>query len=216
MDTEIIIITVPERAQAAIKLKKEIGECTILIDNEKRGIWYNAHKAWCAYTTKSHICVLQDDVEIVSDFMRHLENVISIFPNDILDLFNFRSPMSKKAIQNNEMWYSLNEASGQALCLPKVFAHEWITWCDQNTCSLKLPNEDDVRLSMYVTKYNKKIYHPVPGLANHTNIYKSTHGFCSTRVDKTFQKDIPFHTLTKIHHLNAHKKEFTSYLEEYR
>ncbi len=195
-DVVIRIPTIQERAYRALGLMEQLkGQpVEIYLDAHRHGIWANVRRAWTNWTDASHILVLQDDAILAKEFKTKVMAAIDSRPDDALSFFTHGQHYAyvKTALKHGESWYGCNDAAGVALCLPKDLARTWVHFSLKTV--KKYPNcGDDLRLVLWATVTGRYIWHTVPGLVQHDETAKSTHGFPGwSRVDPDFDPNRPF------------------------
>lgn len=98
VEIDIRIMGVPERMDNILASKEllVVPDENIFIDHEHIGCKWNAARAWLKETDKSHVMVLQDDVEFCDDFMKYLQITVDLHPDHVITLFPFRFRQHKE------------------------------------------------------------------------------------------------------------------------
>ena len=94
---DIRIMGVPERMEHIKETKKllKVPDDRVFIDYEHEGVLVNAKRAWGLETKKSHVMVVQDDVEFCKDFMKYAKIIVGNYPDAIVALFPYQFRTTK-------------------------------------------------------------------------------------------------------------------------
>lgn len=83
------ILAVKERAQLVADLLSQLkmGEDIVRLDADKNGAIWNSYRVWNEQYETTHLCILNDDAEVVDDFPEIVEQCVARFPNAIWTFF---------------------------------------------------------------------------------------------------------------------------------
>lgn len=190
------IMAHPSRQKNVDKLLSILGDVPVSMDYESKGLLWNCVESWKLHNPKAEFhCVLQDDVELASDFREkaeyHVLNGKSKYGElaYIFCLMNrkrFKQPV-KDAIKRNADHILLNNLhTGNSICLATKHINDMLSrFNDIDVWA------DDQRINHWVNKRGLKVYIPIPNIVNHLNI-KSLHSHnksdIKTRVSINFDK----------------------------
>lgn len=187
----------PSRKDNVEKLLSVLGRDTpVSMDYESKGLLWNCVESWKLHDKNADFhCVLQDDVELTSDFKEKIEYHITKSHQEFGDLaYTFclmNRPRFKGAVEEAKqkgLDYTLlnNLHTGNSICLPVKYINEMLK--HYNTLDLPL---DDARINSWVKKKGLKVYVPLPNLVNHLNppsLHNYNKSALSSRVSIWFKK----------------------------
>lgn len=196
---EFAIIGVPERAGMIEAMKLKVPQARVFLDPDKNGIWWNWKRAMVESLARklpetTHIMVLQDDLELCSDFLEVLPRLIKRRPNDLISLFAM-SGVVEKAVSAGVHWAKLRSAgSGQAIIFPLHRLVRFLAWCEVNVKE-EYPY-DDARIALWLAESGGFCYVTAPSLVQHLGTEWSAAGlptkpFGRKKVSRCFVKGSP-------------------------
>jgi hypothetical protein len=147
---------------------------SVIVDNERSGIWPTARRAWFA---TRHDCdrhmVLQDDFTLCDDFDgilgrfcegRKRTAVSAFMPScdNVNELYKSNQPIETP--ETAVLW-------GGTICLPSNIIKDMIDWCDKYTSFCK--DADDQRITRYLRSHGFPMIHTQKELMRHDGYDKS-------------------------------------------
>ena len=115
---------------------------------------------WGVESGASHIVVLEDDVELCSEFVAAVRKLIGQCEDVPLSLFN------KKAV-HDEPWIVTNTGiTAQAICMPADLASEYARWTGKPSNSA-LAARPDKALQAFLYLKDRPVWIPTPGFVDH-------------------------------------------------
>lgn len=172
MNIAVNIMAVPERMDMADELLSHLSpETRVLVDEEHRGVWYNAKRAWSTYPSDAtHVAVLQEDAEVCRDFIGTLERIVAEEPTHVVTLCPFGKTLGRKA-QQGVRWVRMYpwRTFGVANVMPVKRAESWLRWCSKHMPdNLEgYENSDDGRLGDYLLQTRIPLYAVLPAPVQH-------------------------------------------------
>jgi hypothetical protein len=164
--------------------RDRVRVCT---DPGTTGSWPTTKECWTNLPESSYHLVLQDDVVVCRDFVPGLIRAIRHRPAAIVAPYSGR--WGKKALEAKEggrSWVKLpGHLSGQAICMPTVWARSFIPWHDaweppydsefwvKEGCTTKArleaarANWSDWRVMQFAKHNRLPIWFTVPSLVDH-------------------------------------------------
>lgn len=158
------IMGVPERMENIRQTQEilKIPDENIFIDYEHEGVKPTARRAWSKETDKSHVMVLQDDVELCKDFLKYCYIIINKFPDFVVSLFPFqfrrntdlgRWPVSP--------YVQVKYCSGQGVIMRSDYINPCLSeWKDE------IPG-DDTNIERWANSKGIKIISTLPSIIQH-------------------------------------------------
>ena len=170
---EIRIRTCPARAEKADKLRKELGlpETSVFTDDRQNGgnplyMWFKMIENIPADAT--HICLLDDDVEVSTGFKQIVEQMVQAHPGCAFSLFttDLNSGYFDDFISNLETPYlTCSKLFGCAVILPVSILEECFNWIQEN-CDLETAHDGHV-VQEYLEQKGIQILTTIPGTVQH-------------------------------------------------
>lgn len=136
-----------------------------MIDEERRGPWWNARRCWLsgAASHRSHVLVVQDDAELVPGFRDMALAAVEARPREIVSFFYRDHRAAKRAGEAPWIDFPIS-CWGVALCMPSDLAKEFVAWSDKNDPNTK---QDDLRLLRWAANTGRSICATNPSLVEH-------------------------------------------------
>ena len=167
------IFGVPERASNIEKMKKSLGNVTIIIDEEHDGCVSTAKRSWLLHTTASHVMILNDDVQLCDNFMEVCDTIVRLHPQSIISLF----PVQFIGVNLNWVggypkhspYVSTTKVSGAGIIMPTEYIKPCVDSWDPNTM------EDDTSIELWAKANGIQILTTLPSTIQHLDL-KSTLG----------------------------------------
>jgi hypothetical protein len=187
MKLGIGIITVRDRLSRAAALAQQLasdgyvseisGGPLVNLDEERRGPWWNFKTTAELLLGQghTHLCVLEDDVRLCSNFLGELRRVLEIVPSDPLSLFTARRSIVAEADKKQTKLlkrHALDTAQG--LVFPS-FQFErlrnWVVMREEQDPDLldakRWSFHGDVRINDWSKAKRWPIVHVIPNLVDH-------------------------------------------------
>ena len=164
MDIDIRIMGVSERIGCIQKNQKllNVPDENVFIDTDFEGCQAVSRKAWLKPTKKSHIMVLQDDVELCKDFLKYCNVMIKKFPKDIISLFPFQFRTYKDLAKYPPSPYvETMIVSGAALIMDAKMAKKCVSKWDLDLKS------DDANIQFWARDNKVRIITTIPSIVQH-------------------------------------------------
>lgn len=118
-----------------------------------------------------YLIVLQDDVLPCRDLIATCGKLVDINPDNFISLYS-ANPAVSRAMGRNKAWMKINVAYG--LCgyiIPRFMAEEYLLYESQLKDSIYA---DDVRLSVFLRKTNRRAWVTCPSLVEHICWHEGT------------------------------------------
>ena len=174
---DIKIMGVEKRLPLIKEILRKAGipdSCVVLDDRGFEGggdAWYTAKKAWTAPLPEgcTHRLVIQDDIDVVNNFVTLVNKVVTKFPN-VAWTFNGGTWTTNNMKKNNSPYIRLKgcRASAQALLLPVEHIQPMINWSD-DMFGVDYKH-DDGRISWYCCANGIPMYSTIPSLVSHIQV----------------------------------------------
>ena len=173
MTVEIRIRTCPARAEMAEKLRNELGlpETSVFKDDRENGgnpfyMWKKMAENIPADAT--HICLLDDDVEVSSGFKTIVEQMVQAHPGCAFSLFttDLNSSYFDEFLEKTTTPYlTCSKLFGCAVILPVSVLAECFSWIDANYDSETV--HDGHAAQEYLESKGIQILTTYPGVVQH-------------------------------------------------
>lgn len=170
---EIRIRTCPARAEKAENLRNELElpETSVFTDDRENGgnplyMWFKMIENISADAT--HICLLDDDVEVSTGFKQIVEQMVQAHPGCAFSLFttDLNSGYFDDFISNLETPYvTCSKLFGCAVILPVSILEECFNWIQEN-CDLETAH-DGHAVQEYLEQKGIQILTTIPGVVQH-------------------------------------------------
>lgn len=174
---------VPERLPQIKELQSYFEDHKInpslMIDNQYRGIWWNAKRAWKEAKAEYHM-VIQDDALICNKdkFFENLSPIINYVRNNndnyVISLYSyFWFPEELKDVKNGLVCFT---RCGNAVgtIISRINIIKMLHWIDTYIPDTTAPHWDDERIAAWQTFNKIKTLLPIPMLIHHNEISQST------------------------------------------
>jgi hypothetical protein len=163
----VAIMAVPSRSENVNKIIRKLGvRVPVFYDTERRGPWFNARRAWGSVKSgATHHLVLQDDVLLCGNFIKTVEHLCSLRPDQILNLFSLRKIVAEAKDAETSWVKATNLILAPAIVMPTPFIPRMLRWQDQNLSSDYL--HDDGRIQMWMEYEKRPAYIPAPNIVEH-------------------------------------------------
>lgn len=196
MSVEFRIMAVRERREKFIlPMLDSLGmnESIVFYDHprekEDRNAMQNAKHTWLAPTRATHVCVLQDDLELCNGFVQAVEKCAENFP---FSIFSFYQPRLKQQDRSPETPYIRIMGCGmygQAIMIPAKLIPLVFYWGDRNF-GTDYPHDDTV-IGFFAKVNEIHVMATIPCLVQHLGHSESVLGYNNkNKVSKVYQKDI--------------------------
>ena len=193
--TKNIIYRIPavrSREQYAIALCDAIEEprSSIFWDEDRKGSVWNKFRIWNLYKEfpeVTHICMLDDDAEVVHGFKDFVEVAVSNFPDCILSFCHCNANpvrMKEKAPHTPYMLLRNFDFRGISLCVPVQYINGYLDFVHERLPDYK---RDDTSLKMYACMQNIPCILTVPNLVRAREIPSAIHPRFMSKNSDTWQ-----------------------------
>lgn len=180
------IPAVRSREQYAVELCDSIGEprTSIFWDEERKGSVWNKFRIWELYKEHpecTHICMLDDDAEVVNRFKDFVEISAENFPDAIVSFCHCNANpvrMKEKARNTPYMLLKNFDFRGIAICVPTKYLEDYLNF---HRTKLYWYKRDDTSLKMYATIKRIPCILTVPNLVRAREIPSAIHPWCQVR-----------------------------------
>lgn len=174
------IPAVRSREKYAIDLCRNLGEplSSIYWDDERRGSVWNKFRIWrlCEQDPSiTHICMLDDDADIVHNFKDFVEVSVQNFPDAILSFCHCNANpvrMKEKAAHTPYMLLQNFDFRGISLCVPTKYLRGYLQFVADRLPDYK---RDDTSLKMYACLQDIPCILTVPNLVRAMQIPSAIH-----------------------------------------
>jgi hypothetical protein len=169
---DIKIMAHPKRKENIRIILDSLGldESIVCWDDRPNGgdAWYTARKAWSSPLPKgcTHRLVLQDDVKLCENFVKHATAIADRHPTHAVTLINFLSPRNYPNHRNTPYYKLDGNMAGCAIMLPVGVIEDMVKWCDESTDEILKPH-DDLMISKYCKEHNILIVATIPSIVQH-------------------------------------------------
>ena len=190
---DIKIMAHPKRKENVMKILSMLNmdESIVCWDDRPSGgdAWYTARKAWSSPIPEgcTHRLVLQDDVELCDDFIKHATSIADRHKTHAVSLINFLQPKNYPNYRNTP-YYKLDVMAGCAIMLPVNIINDMIQWCDESEDEILKPH-DDLMISKYCREHNILKVATIPSIVQHIgheSLFDKEYGW--DRMSKNYQK----------------------------
>lgn len=169
---DIRIMASPKRRSHVLSMLEELGldESVVSYDDRPNGgsPMYTAKKAWLSPVPEgvTHRIVLQDDVEMVNDFVNILHRAVSNFPYSIWSLYEGQSVKYEDRAWNSP-YIRIKGCCcyGVALLMPVEFIVPCFDWAEEMLGSDY--KHDDCAIGLYALINGLTVFSTIPSLVQH-------------------------------------------------
>lgn len=180
MSLVVEIVAHKSRQEMATQLSETVQAEKIWLDNGHLGEWRNHVRAWkhAAESEATHACVLQDDAVPIEGFREHVEQAVSIKPNDPISLYvGTHRPHREEVLAATKLaegrmasWLVAPTLYwGVGLVLPVEVIPEMLEVCKGS----RLPY--DQRIGWWAKKTQRPVYYTWPSLVDHADTETVAH-----------------------------------------
>ena len=177
---DIRIMAIPERKENDLALCQQLPMAKVFYDTNHNGNFLNARRTWLFPTDKTHVLVLQDDVELCDNFLNYVTKVINKYPDKIITYFS----LNRDTLYDTPYIKILNKQTyGLAVSIPtKLINNIWTYKCDD---FFNPVNADDLQIKNAALYYDIDVIQINPNLVQHKN-FSSTCGNPQNRFSNIF------------------------------
>lgn len=163
---DIRIMGVPSRIDNIRKTQSilEIPDDHIFIDEKRMGCVANAKRAWALPTNKDFVLLLQDDIELCTDFLSYCNKIVNAHPEAVISLFclNLTSRRSVTGeLPTKSPYVSIPWVSGQGIILNAKDVKPCLESWDPNG------KNDDMQVEKWAKANGKTILTTIPCIIQH-------------------------------------------------
>lgn len=146
----------------------------------------NARRTWTKPTTHSHVCVLQDDLELCDNFVEIVNECAKQFPDRVFSFFNARlKPEDKLSTPYMEVRGS--GMYGQAIMIPSSLISPLFFWVDE-VYGPEYPH-DDTAIGFFCNVHSIPVMTTIPCLVQHLACSDSELGYNNkNKISKVYEK----------------------------
>lgn len=164
MEIDIRIMTVPNitRQENVRRLQQQlqVPDEKIFCDTDYRGCAWNSKRAFTYPSDKSHILVLQDDVQVCDNFIDIVNKIINQHPHSIITLFDYygihAGSTPYKTVRNKSL-------TGHAIIIPQEFISPVFNF---TYSPFYATNADDTHIIYAARHFGYEVLLIVPNLVN--------------------------------------------------
>jgi hypothetical protein len=164
----IAIMLHPKRREHVAKMQATLGahRAVEVVDEEFRGPWPTARRAWLAADPEStHHVVLQDDLLLCRDFARSVAKALTVKSAEAVSLYANRKIIAE-ARARGLAWAVIDDGVwGQAMVLPTPLIESFIAHTGA-TMRDDYPH-DDRRLMYFLADTGRRVWCTAPSLVEH-------------------------------------------------
>jgi hypothetical protein len=167
----------PERVESFERLQEQLGSCSdeyvrVFSDREPNWSWSSKMWRWATETDASHFLTLQDDAIVAPDFWRHLRNLTSAVPDQIIGLESVH-PASQSV---PGCWYRTPDCLiGVGYVVPMQTLRDFLEWRSKLRKGAIETITEDTMLGLYAMHTGRGVWHPVPTIIDHDTELPSTY-----------------------------------------
>ena len=172
-DIQINIMGVVDRLAISASLQNQTGG-RLFTDKNKTGSWWNAKRAWSFNGGKSHILVLQDDVQLCEFMFPLTIGRSKVTPKHIITYFTgpWFGRIRRWAKMRNEHWVRFQAVvTAQAILMPSDLVADFLSWDGEHM--QQKPMHDDPHIRAWQLENNIDTWCTVPELVEHIGAAKS-------------------------------------------
>lgn len=163
------IMAVRSRKAMVDNLLKQLGldESIVFYDDEGLGCIGNAMRIWGTplKDDETHLLVLQDDVEVVDDFLKIVNICINRFPEAIFGFFNYTLRYEDKQTESPYVLMKNHNVKGESMLMPKERIQGYIDFYNRELREKNYPH-DDATCRMYALMNDIPVFSTIPCLVN--------------------------------------------------
>lgn len=168
---DIKIMAHPKRKENVQKMLKslDMNESIVCWDDRPNGgdAMYTARKAWLSPLSNecTHRLVLQDDVELCDDFIKHATAIADRHKTHAVSFIHFMNPKNYPNHRNTP-YYKLTNMPGCAIMLPRDIIKPCMDWCEKSDDEILKPH-DDLMISKWCRENNVLMVGTMPCIVQH-------------------------------------------------
>lgn len=165
---KFVIIGVEERKHIIDEMLKEVKSATLFIDEVKnKDCLSRLKKVLTKDDNKNytHICVLQDDLELCYNFEEIVKIMCSQFPNVLWSPYNSRLRYDDKKNESPYIEIVGCGCYGQCMIFPINLIDDFILFCEQELGKDYI--YDDTAVGNFAYKKGHKIFATIPSIIQH-------------------------------------------------
>jgi hypothetical protein len=163
------IMAVRSRKPMVDRLLAQLGmdESIVFYDDEGLGCIGNALRIWGTplKDDESHLLVLQDDVEVVNNFVEIATKCINQFPKAIFGFFNYTLRYEDKQRESPYVLMKNHNVKGESMLIPKEYIQGYIDFYNSELRAKNYPH-DDATCRMYALLNDIPVFSTIPCLVN--------------------------------------------------
>lgn len=149
----------------------------------------NARRTWLAPTEATHVCVLQDDLELSNRFPEIVEKCADNFPSSIFSFFQSQLKEEDKGANTPYIQIRGCGMYGQAIMIPRKMIPVMFYWIDENYGVDY--RHDDTAIGFFASMNDIPVMSTIPSIVQHLGHNDSTLGYNNKRkVSRVFMKDV--------------------------
>lgn len=165
----IRIMAVRSRKAIVDKLLNQLqmDESAVFYDDEKLGCIGNALRIWGTplKEDETHLLVLQDDVEVVNNFVEIANKCIAQFPKAIFGFYNYVLRHEDKHRDSPYILMKNHNVKGESMLMPKEYIQGYIDFYNTELKSKGYPH-DDATCRMYALLNDIPVFSTIPCIVN--------------------------------------------------
>lgn len=168
IDVRIMATRKREGIVKAILSQIGMDESVVFYDDAGIGCLPNAMRAWSAPIKEgcTHVMVLQDDIEVVDDFMEICNIAIRTFPRAaIIPFCRYLKPEDRKT-DSPYIYMKNKQVSGQCIILTRDDAEKMVQFYETKVKHLKYRHDDGV-IGTYLLLNDTPTFSTIPSLVQH-------------------------------------------------
>lgn len=163
------IMAVRSRKPIVDRLLAQLGldESVVFYDDEGLGCIGNALRIWGTPLAddETHLLVLQDDVEVVHNFLEIANECINQFPKAIFGFFNYVLRYEDRQRNSPYILMKNHNVKGESILMPKDRIQGYIDFYNRELKSKNYPH-DDATCRMYALLNDIPVFSTIPCLVN--------------------------------------------------
>lgn len=193
MSVEFRIMGIPSRREKFIlPMLKHLGlnEDSVYYDYKmERNPLKSAKRAWLPESQSTHVCVLQDDIELCDNFVEIVNICAKKFPNSVFSFYNPRVRPEERSTETPYVRVKGCGMYGPAIMMPSFLIPLVFLWGDKNYG--KDYKHDDTVIGFFCQVNKISVMTTNPSIIQHLGSTESALGYNNkNKISKVYQKDI--------------------------
>lgn len=141
--------------------------CEVVVDQESRGPWWTAKRAWQLTPSDCEWrCLLQDDIDLAPGFSEQLEQLVSnpLLSGRPLALYN---GLPDEPLPNKHWIERIDGVQGPCIAMARADVFDMLAWCERNVQETDAMRSADIRPSLWLEAMDRGSLCPSPSWVQH-------------------------------------------------